>query len=497
MLLRARRDGRRDTIARTSHLPKEIPPVVIARRCPRPLRAAGLCAVAGGMVASLLGTAASVAVAATSGPNGAPSAQTLATVRAQAAAVQANLVAGATRLDAARATLATLQARADAATAAAARVADVLAGLRGQLAGYAADLYVHPTDQAAASALTGDRDLAVSVQGVAMLAIVNRGRADVLRTVVVDEQEAQQLQVTADQLVAAADAAQASVATQVATLQAASDHAVATLNQALSAYQAEEQREAAQAIAAARASRNAAARAVANKQAAALAASLAADAAGETGSVADCAAPAGGYPAGPWGGYANGLIPSSSLCPITGGGRLRPDAAAAFNQMSRAYAQAFGSPHLRQRFVSHLQLAGLGVPPAAVVGRGARHEQSRLGLGRRPRLRRRRARGRRSTDGWLPTLAGSAGCIRRGRSMTRSSRGTGSSVTSAAAAVPDHAPRSYAAREEPCEGATMPAWRVGSRVARSRSAMNFAAVAPSRARWSTDNVIAIVWPTTT
>lgn len=297
-----------------------------------------------GLLAPLPGVTAPVAVAATSGPNGAPSAQTLATVRAQAAAVQANLVAGATRLDAARAALVSLQARADAATTAATKVADELSALRGQLAGYAADLYVHPTDQAAASALTGDRDLAVSVQGVAMLAIVNRGRADVLRTVVVDQQQAQQLQAIANQAVSAADAAQASVAAQVATLQAASDHAVATLNQALSAYQAEEQRQAAQAIAAARTSRNAAARAIANKQAAALAAQLAADAAGQTGSVADCAASSAGYPAGPWGGYANGLVPSSSLCPVTGGGSLRPDAAAAFNRMSRAYAQAFGSP---------------------------------------------------------------------------------------------------------------------------------------------------------
>ena len=162
---------------------------------PRPLRGPGLWAVVATLVASLVGTTASVAVAATSGPNGAPSAQTLASVRAQAAAVQANLVAGAARLDAARATLASLQARADAATTAAAKLADQLAGLRGQLAGYAADLYVHPTDQAAASALTGDRDLEVSVQGVAMLAIVNRGRADVLRTFVVDQQEAQQLQI--------------------------------------------------------------------------------------------------------------------------------------------------------------------------------------------------------------------------------------------------------------------------------------------------------------
>ena len=131
----------------------------------------------------------------------------------------------------------------------------------------------------------------------------------------------------------------------MAALQAASDRAVATLNQALSAYRAEEQRQAALGD---RSREGIAQRGGARSReqaAAALAAELAADAADETGSVADCAATRRiGYPGGPWGGYANGLVPSSTLCPITGGGRLRPDAAAAFNRMSRAYAQAFGSP---------------------------------------------------------------------------------------------------------------------------------------------------------
>jgi septal ring factor EnvC (AmiA/AmiB activator) len=45
-------------------------------------------------------------------------------------------------------------------------------------------------------------------------------------------------------------------------------------------------------------------------------------------------------------GYANGRIPSSSLCPLWGtrGHRLRSDAAAAYNEMSQAYAAHFGSP---------------------------------------------------------------------------------------------------------------------------------------------------------
>jgi hypothetical protein len=45
-------------------------------------------------------------------------------------------------------------------------------------------------------------------------------------------------------------------------------------------------------------------------------------------------------------GYPNGQLPVHSLCPLWGapGEALRADAAAAFNQMSRAYAQAFGVP---------------------------------------------------------------------------------------------------------------------------------------------------------
>lgn len=48
----------------------------------------------------------------------------------------------------------------------------------------------------------------------------------------------------------------------------------------------------------------------------------------------------------PTGGYANGRIPPEALCPLWGtrGQMLRADAAAAFNDMSRAYAQEFGAP---------------------------------------------------------------------------------------------------------------------------------------------------------
>lgn len=45
-------------------------------------------------------------------------------------------------------------------------------------------------------------------------------------------------------------------------------------------------------------------------------------------------------------GYSNGQLPVSALCPLWGapGEMLRADAAGAFNRMSKAYAQAFGTP---------------------------------------------------------------------------------------------------------------------------------------------------------
>jgi cell wall-associated NlpC family hydrolase len=46
-----------------------------------------------------------------------------------------------------------------------------------------------------------------------------------------------------------------------------------------------------------------------------------------------------------WGGYPNGLIPPSAMCPLGVAGHvLRCDAAAAYRAMSSAYASAFGSP---------------------------------------------------------------------------------------------------------------------------------------------------------
>ena len=269
-----------------------------------------------------------------------PPTPTLAAPTAQAAAVQAELTAGAKTLDAARAKLATLQSAAAAATAQAAALNAQLAALHDQLAEYAAQLYVDPIVQESMAAIAQGSDLAVTVQGVQMLSIVNRGRGEVLHAAVYDEQQAQQLGAQAAQAVAAAAVVQAQVASQVSALQLKSAQAQARLTAAQTAYQTSLERAALQRIAAATAAHNAAARAAALKQAAA----LAADTAGAPGGAALCAAAsAGPYPAGPWGGYADGFIPSSQLCSIAGGGRLRPDAAAAFDKMSQAYARVFGT----------------------------------------------------------------------------------------------------------------------------------------------------------
>ncbi len=269
-----------------------------------------------------------------------PPTPTLAGLTAQAAVVQAELTAGAKTLDAARAKLATLQSAAAAATAQAAALNTQLAGLRDQLAEYAAQLYVDPTAQESMAALAQGSDLAVTVQGVQMLSIVNRGRAEVLHAAVYDEQQAQQLGAQATQAVAAAAVVQAQVTTQVAALQAKSAQDQAQLTAAQTAYQTSLEKAALAKIAAATAAHNSAARAAAVKQANA----LAADTAGAPGGAALCsAAQAGLYPSGPWGGYADGFIPSSQLCTITGGGLLRPDAAAAFDKMSQAYTKVFGS----------------------------------------------------------------------------------------------------------------------------------------------------------
>ena len=74
-----------------------------------------------------------------------------------------------------------------------------------------------------------------------------------------------------------------------------------------------------------------------------------------------------------WGGYPNGLIPPSAMCPLgVGGHQLRCDAAAAYRAMSAAYAAAFGSPicitDSYRTYASQVRLYGEKPSLAAIPG---------------------------------------------------------------------------------------------------------------------------------
>jgi cell wall-associated NlpC family hydrolase len=74
-----------------------------------------------------------------------------------------------------------------------------------------------------------------------------------------------------------------------------------------------------------------------------------------------------------WGGYPNGLIPPSAMCPLGAAGHsLRCDAAAAYRAMSAAFATAFGSPICMtdsyRTYASQVRLYGQKPTLAAVPG---------------------------------------------------------------------------------------------------------------------------------
>ena len=74
-----------------------------------------------------------------------------------------------------------------------------------------------------------------------------------------------------------------------------------------------------------------------------------------------------------WGGYPNGLIPPSALCPLgVGGHGLRCDAAAAYRAMSAAFATAFGTPicitDSYRGYASQVRLYGQKPALAAIPG---------------------------------------------------------------------------------------------------------------------------------
>ena len=74
-----------------------------------------------------------------------------------------------------------------------------------------------------------------------------------------------------------------------------------------------------------------------------------------------------------WGGYPNGLIPPSAMCPLGPAGHsLRCDAAAAYRAMSAAFASSFGTPicitDSYRTYASQVDLYGRKPALAAVPG---------------------------------------------------------------------------------------------------------------------------------
>ena len=266
-----------------------------------------------------------------------PSQQQLAALRAEADAVQAQLTAGTKRLAAAKANLASLQQQAAAAKAAAAKLDAKLVVLRAQISQFASEMYEHPAHDSLTKVLSTTADFNRSLQAAALLTFATEGRTQVVREVTVDTEQAKVLRAQADQDVTAAATIQKSVDAQVAALQDQAGKAASRLEAAEAAYEKEQARLAAERAAKAKAAADEAARKAAERRAQELAS--------QSASAAACSTTSHGpYPSGRWGGFSNGLIPASQMCSIIGGGRLRPDAAVAFNKMSQAYARAFGSP---------------------------------------------------------------------------------------------------------------------------------------------------------
>jgi hypothetical protein len=80
-----------------------------------------------------------------------------------------------------------------------------------------------------------------------------------------------------------------------------------------------------------------------------------------------------GEAAGAWGGYPNGFLPRTALCPVgIGSHALRCDAAAAFRALSAAYAARFGGPvcltDSYRTFAEQVRLYGVKPALAAVPG---------------------------------------------------------------------------------------------------------------------------------
>ncbi len=224
----------------------------------------------------------------------------LASLRSQARAATASLVAGTRRLEAERAGLDRTRRRATTARRAAGAAEAAVAGSRARLAVVVSAAYRQPApDDVVLAFGSGAAALQDALVARADLDHLRGSEQDLLRSATADGVRARNLVRGADQLEQQAAQRERTVQRSVATLQAQATRAQARLQRA------------------------------ADRLAARRTALLRADRARRASDGATCAG-------GGTGGAPNGFLPPSALCPVGDGHRLRADAAAAFLRMDAA-----------------------------------------------------------------------------------------------------------------------------------------------------------------
>lgn len=253
----------------------------------------------------------------------------VATLRARAEAATAQLVAATTEwrrgkneLDAARATLTKVRNEVKEAR----RASDTAQVDLGRYASAAYRQHAVPAELTVLMALPAD--VSDALHALQLLQLTGGTKGDVVKIAEDLAVRAAQVEDEAERLAAQAEVAANRLTKELAEIQASTTKTTRALTSALAELERIEAEK-----------RAAAARKAAAKRAATARASRArAGASKVTSGVTSCAAGAGSTA-----GYANGLIPSSALCPIGGGFSLRADAAGAFAKLNTAYSKRFGT----------------------------------------------------------------------------------------------------------------------------------------------------------
>ena len=267
-----------------------------------------------------------------------PTKSELASLKHQVDEAAADLTRGTAALEKVRARAAELSKEAVKAQRRSAALDAKLADLHREMGAIAAAAYRNPVGGGASFLVSGGTGTTVAdtLQGLGYLNVVSSRRGEILRAAEVTRVQAMQVRQEAKALASQAADAAADAAARVVALKKESAQVAARLKTAMAAYEAEQAR-----LAKIAAEKAAAARAAALRRAASRAAALRLLRAGASVHVGGGCTGGGGRE---WGGYPNGFIPGSALSPLrqAPGQRLRCDAAAAFDQMSAAYAASHG-----------------------------------------------------------------------------------------------------------------------------------------------------------